>query len=88
MEGQDLFGIDVSKDRRVTLFLKLHERYRYESREFDSLSAAYKEILGNIRGIAPEDVFSAFKPRGAELMSRLVGDREDWLNLVGLPVSS
>lgn len=88
MEGYDLFWIDDSKDGRVIVFLKLREWYGYASREFDSLSTAYNEILGNIRGITWKELFGAYKPSGANLTSRLVGDREDWLKLVGLPVSS
>lgn len=88
MEGQGLFGIDALKDRGVILFVKFRDRHRYALREFDSLSAAYNEILGNVRGITWKELFAAYKPRGAELMSSLVGDREDWLKLVGLPVSS
>ena len=65
MRGFDLFWIDDSKGGRVKAFLKLPERYGVASREFDSLSTAYNEILGNVRGITWKELFGAYMPPGA-----------------------
>lgn len=88
MDWEDEVGIADARDGvGVVAYLHLREGvWGLWERRFPALPDAYKAIGLNVSGVTQSEIHALYRPTGAKLMSRLVGNRKEWAELFGHPI--
>jgi hypothetical protein len=88
MDWKDEVGIaDASDGVGVVVYLHLREGiWGLQELSFSTLPDAYRAIGQNISDIAGSEIHALYRPRGAKLLSSLVGNRNEWAEFFGHPI--
>lgn len=90
MDWEDQVGIaDAPDGIGVVAYLHLCEGvWGLRERRFPTLPEAYRALWQNVSGITQSEIHALYRPTGAKLMSRLVGNREEWAKFFERPGSA